>query len=86
MRRQSLFHVHNLAYLIAEYVSEDIGDSAGVFEAYDDLDVHPYAVDIRKRAHYDATVALMDGTIEQITQHSESRRSAESGAEEAQAD
>lgn len=86
MRKQSLFHVHNLAYLVAEDVGEDLDDSHGPFEEYDQLGVHPYAIDIRKRTHYEAIQALLDGTIEQIAQHKNFNRSTETGADEVRAD
>lgn len=78
--------MHNLAYLIAEYVSDDFGDSPGPFEEYDKLGVHPYSVDILKSTQQEAIQTLMVGTIEEIAQHNEISQSAETGAEEARAD
>lgn len=85
MRKQALFHLHHLCYLLAVDVSGDGGGSNPLLDEYRDLEVHPQAIDLRKEQHLEATKLLVSATTDQIVSDSDSTRPAENSLEEARA-
>ena len=85
MRKQALFHLHHLCYLVATEVSEEVGDVNHTLDEYDDLEVHHQAIYFRKQQHLEATQVLVNATTDQIERNDEVDRPSENAVEEARA-